>query len=303
VREIHNGADDNASGTALILELARRMARRPDPLPRRLVFIAFAGEERGLLGSRHYVENPLFPLEQTVAMFNFDMVGRLNPARELTVFGAPTIEGLDALAVALAKSQGITANIVADTSMQFNASDHASFYRKNIPVFFPFTGTHSDYHRPGDDTEKINFEGMARIANLSELLLLDLARRPERPDFKRLPGSPRILAGRSSQGQGGTGQGQGGGGGAYFGSQPAYGVEVKGVKLDGVTEGSPADKAGLKAGDIIVKFGGQPVEDLESYMDALSRRKPGDMVEVVVLREGKETTLKATLGTRASPTN
>jgi hypothetical protein len=289
-RSIHNGADDNASGTALVMELARRLARRPDPLPRRIVFMAFSGEERGLLGSRYYVEHPLYPLGQTVAMVNFDMVGRLNPENDLTIFGAATVKGLDALVGALAVSQGIKPKLIEGTQMEFNASDHASFYYKNVPVLFAFTGTHPDYHRPSDDIELINFEGMTRIANLGELVLLDLARRPERPAFVKLPSRP--MGGLAARG--------GRGSGAYLGTRPAYGEDVEGVKLDGVSEGSPAEKAGLKGGDIIVKFDGKVVANIEDYMEGLSRRKPGDTVEVVVKREGQETSLKVTLGSRPS---
>jgi hypothetical protein len=291
-RAIHNGADDNASGTAMILELARRLAHRADPLPRRVVFIAFSGEERGLLGSKHYVDNPLFPLDRTVAMVNFDMVGRLDGDNSLTIFGAGTVAGMDALVGALAASQGLKPKVIEGTQMEFNASDHASFYRKDIPVLFAFTGTHSDYHRPSDDTELVNFEGMTRIANLGELVLLDLARRPERPAFVKLPSRP--MGGLAARG--------GRGSGAYLGTRPAYGEEdIKGVKLDGVSEGSPAEKAGLKAGDIIVKFDGKAVGSIEDYMEHLGGRKPGDTVEVVIQREGKEESLKVTLGSRQAP--
>ncbi len=286
-KEIHNGADDNASGTAMVLELARRLAARHDPLPRRVVFMAFSAEERGLLGSKHYVDHPLFPLENTVFMLNFDMVGRLNDEDKLSIFGAGTSPGLDHLADALALSQGIDAKLIEGTQGVFFQSDHASFYRKDIPVLFAFTGTHDDYHRPSDDTERINFEGMTRIANFGELLLLDLARRPERPAFLKLQHSEEPSPGRLA------------GHGAYFGSRPSYGEsDVKGVKLDGVTEGGPADKAGLKGGDIIIRFAGAPVETIEDFMMGLSEHKPGDAVEVVVLRDGEEKTLKATLGSR-----
>jgi hypothetical protein len=278
-RDIHNGADDNASGTATVLELARRMARRTDPLPRRIVFIAFSGEERGLLGSKHYVENPLYPLDKTVAMLNFDMVGRMNDADELIVFGAPSIDGFVPIVEGLARSEGIKAKVITDTGMEFNASDHASFYRKNIPVFFAFTGTHPDYHRPSDDTDLINFGGMARIANLGELLLLDLARRPEKPTFVKLP-APAPRGGLARAGRGG---------GAYMGTRPAYGEEgIKGVKLEGVSENSPAEKAGIKGGDIIVKFDGKDVANIEDFMERLMPKKPGDEVEVVVKRGDKE---------------
>ncbi len=286
-RDVHNGADDNASGTALILELARRLGARPDPLPRRIVFIAFSGEERGLLGSKHYVENPLFPIDTTAAMLNFDMVGRLNDKNELTLFGAGSLAGLTELTEALGASQGLKIKPIAGASGEFAASDHYSFYQAGLPVFFAFTGSHADYHRPGDDTEKVNVEGMARIANLAELVALDLAQRAERPQFVKLA-EPRVGA-----------LTRGGGSGAYFGSRPAYGEEdVIGVKLDGVTEGSPADKAGLKKGDVIVKFAGRPVTSLETYMEAMGGKKPGDVVEVVVERDGQKETLKATLGTR-----
>lgn len=287
--DIHNGADDNASGTALMLELARRIARRADPLPRRVVFMAFSGEERGLLGSRHYVNNPLYPLDKTVTMLNFDMVGRLNPSDELIVFGTGTSPGFTELVKALADSQTLKPTIIEGTQMQFNASDHASFYYKDIPVLFSFTGTHAEYHRPADDTDLINFSGMARIADYAELLLLDIARRPIRPTFVKLKGtgaSPGpVSASRGS--------------GAYLGTRPAYGAEEKGVKLDGVAEGSPAEKAGLKGGDLIVKFDGKEIANIEDFMEGLSRHKPGDSIDIVVLREGKETPLKATLGTRS----
>jgi hypothetical protein len=291
-KDIHNGADDNASGTALMMELARRLARRTDPLPRRVVFMAFSGEERGLLGSRHYVEHPLYPLANTVTMLNFDMVGRLNPSSEITVFGAGTSPGFEELIKALAGSQGLKPTIVEGTAMQFNASDHASFYYKDVPVIFTFTGTHADYHRPSDDTPRINFEGMARIADYAELLLLDVARRPTRPAFVKLKGgSPGPLASASR------------GSGVYLGTRPAYGAEGKGVKLDGVSEGSPAEKAGIKGGDVIVKFDGKEVVTIEDFMEGLSRKKPGDVVEIVVLRDGKETPLKATLATRGGGAN
>lgn len=290
-RSIHNGADDNASGTAMVMELARRLARRPDPLPRRIVFMAFSGEERGLLGSKHYVEHPLFPLDQTVAMLNFDMVGRLNDENALTIFGAGTIDGMDALVTALAASQGLKPRLIEGTQMEFNASDHASFYYKNVPVLFAFTGTHADYHRPSDDTNLINFAGMNRIADFGELVLLDLARRPERPEFVKLSGRP--AGGVASRGARGPG--------AYLGTRPAYGEEdIQGVKLDGVSEGSPAEKGGLKAGDIIVAFDGRKVGNIEEYMECLGEHKPGDTVEVGIRREGREESLKVTLGTRPS---
>jgi len=286
-REIHNGADDNASGTAMVVEMARRLTRRSDPLPRRVVFIAFSGEERGLLGSKYYVDHPLIPLQSTVMMVNFDMVGRLNDKSELTVYGTGTTPGIDNLVDALGKSSGFTIKKVAEG---LGPSDQQSFYLKDIPVLFAFTGTHRDYHRPSDDTDRINFTGMTRIADFSELLLLDLVRRPQRPEFIR-------VARKGGHGGGDPGRVSIT---AYLGSIPDYDDSVKGVKLSGVREGSPAEKGGLKGGDIVVGFGGKPVATIYDYTESLGRYKPGDVVEVVVQRDGKETSLKVTLGARPS---
>lgn len=284
-KDIHNGADDNASGTAMVLEMARRLARRPDPLPRRVVFMALSGEERGLLGSRYYVEHPLYPLKSTVMMVNFDMVGRLNGENELTIYGTGTSPGLDALVEALGTSSGFVIKKIADG---YGPSDHQSFYLKGIPVLFAFTGTHRDYHRPSDDTERINFPGMARIADLAELLLLDVIRRPERPAFVQVERPDR----RRDPGRFGLS--------AYLGSIPSYDEDTKGVKLADVRKGSPAEKAGLRGGDLIVNFGGKPVATIYDYTESLGRYKPDDRVEVVVRRDGKEVTLPVTLGERPS---
>ena len=287
-RDIHNGADDNASGTAMVIELARRLARRPDPLPRRVVFMAFSGEERGLLGSRHYVEHPLFPLKTTVTMLNLDMVGRLNDKHELTMIGTGTFSGIDAIVEALGSSAGLKIKKISGLSDGFGGSDHQSFYGKDIPVLFAFTGVHRDYHRPTDDTERINFDGMARIANYLELILLDVAERPERPAFVRLTRPP---------GRGGDPARAGFS--VYLGTMPDYGDDAKqGMKLAGVREGSPAEKGGLKGGDVITGFGGKPVATIYDFMESMGRYKPGDKVEIVVKRDGQEKKLEVTLGAR-----
>ena len=312
VRAIHNGADDNASGTSTVMELARRLGRRTDPLPRRIVFMAFSAEELGLIGSNYYVNHPLFPLDKTVAMINFDMVGRLNKEKELTIFGNASSPGFDTLVDSLVSDQGMKPKNIIGTQGEFFQSDHASFYMKNMPVLFFFTGTHPDYHRPADDADRINYEGMARVADVGELLLLDLARRPDRPKFiklnakgpavakvseKKLEAAPeteaKAAASRSMSS-------------AYFGSRPAYGDnDGKGVKLDGVSEGGPAEKAGIKEGDTVVKFGGKDVKDLDTYMEAMGGKKPGDTVEVVVKRGDKEMSFQVKLTARpgAGPKN
>lgn len=280
-RDIHNGADDNASGTTMVMEMARRLASQADPLPRRVVFILFSAEERGLLGSQHYVDNPLFPLDKTIGMVNFDMVGRLNASNDVTVYGTGSSPTFDAIVDGLGKAAGFNIKKINDGT---GPSDHQSFYLKNMPVLFFFTGTHANYHRPSDDAETINFPGMARIANYTELVLLDLVRRPERPAFTKVAGrtgGPGRVALR-----------------AYLGSIPDYDDAGKGVKLSGVQAGSPAEKGGLKGGDVVVKMAGKAVGTIQDYMESLSTGKPGDTIEVVVKREGKDVTLKVTLGNR-----
>lgn len=289
-REIHNGADDNASGTAMVLELARRLGIRRDPPPRRIVFIAFSGEERGLLGSQYYVEHPLFPLDSTVMMLNSDMVGRLNSARELTMIGTGTSPGLDELVNVLGKSSGLKIKTVAGLVDGFGGSDHQSFYPRGIPVLFAFTGVHRDYHRPSDDSNLINYPGMARIADYLELLVLDLVRRPDRPAFTRLAERRGPRAADPARM----------GSGVYLGTMPDYAAtSEEGMKIQGVSPGSPAEKGGLKGGDVIIRLGGKKVGTIYDYMETLGAHKPGEEVDVVVRRDGKETTLRVKLGTRS----
>ncbi len=294
-RNIHNGADDNASGTAMVMELARRLGKRAEPLPRRVVFLAFSGEERGLLGSRHYVAHPLIPLDKTVMMINFDMVGRLNDKSELTVVGTGSTPGIEEIVDALGSAAGFKIKKVKGMTDGFGGSDHEPFYHKKVPILFPFTGLHGDYHRPSDDTERINFAGMERISDFAELLLLDLARRPVRPAFTKAAESPA-----NPHGSGGAGAADPGrvGMGAYLGTVPDYGADDKGVKLSDVRENSPAARGGIRGGDVIVGFAGKPISSIYDYTDSLGRSKPGDQVDVVVKRDGKEVTLKVTLGSR-----
>lgn len=288
-KDIHNGADDNASGTAMVMEMARRLARRADPLPRRVVFMAFSGEERGLLGSRYYVEHPLFPLSNTVMMINFDMVGRLNDKNELTMIGTGTTNGMDAIVEALGPSAGLKIKKVTGLSDGFGGSDHQSFYGKKVPVLFAFTGVHLDYHRPSDDPDRINFGGMARIADYLELIALDVIRRPKRPDYVVLaPPARRPL-------QGGRGTTT-----ASLGTMPDYGDESKqGMKIAGVRPGGPADKGGLRQGDVIVGLGGKPIATIYDFMECIGNHKPGDTVDLAFKRDGKEQRVKVTLEARA----
>ncbi len=299
---IHNGADDNASGTSMVMELARRLGHRLDPPPRRIVFVAFSGEERGLLGSAHYVSKPPFPLAETVLMLNFDMVGRLGDKDDLSVYGTNSATGLDSLVDVLGKDEGfrITKSGGLLSGDRFGmASDHASFMLRGVPYLFFFTGVHRDYHRPSDDTDTLNFPGMARVADLGELILLDATRRPRRLEATKLAQNPH-QGGHDPAAAAPDPNLSNSPRSAYFGSIPDYGADsgVAGVKLSGVADGGPAQKAGVQAGDVVVKFGGEPIETLEDYTDAIGRHKPGDQVEVVVKRDGKDLTLSVTLGSR-----
>jgi len=274
--QIHNGADDNASGTAAIIEIARLAVGSRTKFPRSLVFVAFAGEEVGLLGSRHYLNTPAFPIEQTVAMINLDMVGR--PNGRVLVGGldtAPDLKG-DLEAAQAGLSIKVSAGEGRATA---GSSDHTSFLLRRIPSLFLFSGLHADYHRPSDDWQKIDAEGAAEVANLAYALAERIAGRSDRIAF--VPPAPQtgsIASGSSS-----------GGYGPYFGSVPDFAEgDSSGVKFADVRDGSPAAKAGLRKDDVMIAFGDAPIRTLYDFTFALQEKKPGDKVEVVVLREGKE---------------
>jgi hypothetical protein len=275
VNAVHHGADDNASGTALLIEVARRLAAA-GPLPRTVLFVAFSGEERGLLGSGHYTANAPLPLADTVAMVNLDMVGRLN-ADKLIVQGADTGTGLDPLIDRLGAAGTFT---IAKESGGFGPSDHASFYARKIPVLHLFTGSHADYHRPTDTAEKINYEGMERIATLVTDLVRELASAPERPGYLEVAGKQMARGGDRP----------------YFGSIPEFGSAGKGYAISGVAKDSPAEKGGLKGGDLIVRLGESAIAGLDDFDSALRKHKGGDTVTVVVVRAGAELPLEVVLG-------
>jgi hypothetical protein len=272
------GADDNASGSAAVLELARLIAR--SPTRRSVIFAHFSGEEEGTLGSMYMVEHMPVPLDSVDAMLNFDMVGRLKD--RLIVFGLATATELPAIVADANTSAGLDLALQPDGD---GPSDHASFYLKNVPVLHFFTDTHEDYHKVGDTPDKINAAGEARVVNLAEHVLREIADRPGRLTFTRAPTSAR-----ASRSQGSN---------VYLGSIPDMaGSETPGLRLSGVSAGSPADVAGLKAGDVVVELGGKPVKDLYEYSDALYAHQPGDEVDIVVLRDGKRVTVRVKLGKR-----
>ena len=272
---VHHGADDNASGTALLVEVAR-ILRQEGPFPRTILFVAFSGEERGLLGSAHYAANAAVPLSDTVAMVNLDMVGRLD-GDKLVVHGTGTGTGLEALVDRLVSARGFEA---AKEPGGFGPSDHSSFYAKKIPVLHLFTGSHADYHRPTDTAEKINYDGMVRIARLVSDIVRDLATSPEKPAYIEV--ASKQFA-------------RGGGDRPYFGSIPDFGKPGKGYAITGATKDSPAAKGGLKGGDVIVRLGASAVTGLEDFDSALRKHKGGETVPVVVMRDGAEVTLQVTL--------
>ena len=279
---IRHGADDNASGTAAVLELARHFHARPARRP--IIFANFSGEELGDLGSAHFVDDPPVPLDSIDAMLNFDMVGRLRNEK-LIVYGVTTATEMRGILDAANSAQPPLA--VTATGDGFGPSDHASFYGKKIPVLQFFTDLHEDYHRATDVASKINVPGEARVIEYAERVARAIADRDARLTYVRSTQPPPRMSGSP-------------GAGTYFGSIPDMGSAVVGVKLAGVTAGSPADKAGVQAGDIIIEFGGKPVKDIYGYTDAIGAHKPGDVVQVIVMRAGSRLALTATLGKRGS---
>jgi hypothetical protein len=277
---IRNGADDNASGTAAVLELARLL--RSNPPRRSVLFVNFSAEELGLIGSQHFVSNAPVPLDSVVAMLNFDMVGRMR-GDSLIVYGLATAREMPAVLDSANASVGLTVRGLGDG---FGPSDHSSFYAKDIPVLHFFTNLHEDYHRASDDVVKINFAGAALVTALGERIVRVLDRRDTRLTFARGT-APAPVAGART------------GSNVYLGSIPDMSAgDIKGLRLTGVRAGSPADSAGLRVGDVVVEFAGQPVTDLNTYSSALYARKPGDEVDVVVIRNGERLTLRVRLGKR-----
>ncbi|MEM6331437.1 MAG: M28 family peptidase, partial [Planctomycetota bacterium] len=264
--EVHNGADDNASGTTALIEAARLLAER-GPFNRTVVFVAFTGEERGLLGSAEYVRNPPYPLEKTVAMLNFDMVGRLAEDR-LIVNGTGTAESFDAMIDRLNETHQFR---LTKSPGGFGPSDHASFYGKKIPVLHFFTDLHDEYHRPDDDYELLNAAGIGRIAALAVDAAEQIANASERVRY--VDTSQGRVAGR------GRGARR-----PFFGSVPDANQPGGGYVISAVTPDGPAEAAGVQAGDKVVRLNGQEIGSLEDFASGLAKFAAGDRVKVVVAR-------------------
>jgi len=279
--QIHNGADDNASGVSGLIETARLMASGEGPR-RSVLFVAFTAEETGLQGSKHYLESPAVPLEQTVAVLNMDMIGRMEQSsRRVQVFGTECGSTFTEILAAAAREADVELGAIPDPG---GNSDHAPFVRHEIPALHFFTGHHGDYHKPSDDSEKINAAGGAAVIRLVHRAAEALATRPDRPTFKQVKlaktdrpeGTPTYKV--------------------VMGLAPGYVDDGRpGMNVDAVNPEGPADLAGMKAGDRIVRIGGQPVANIYDYMAATRNNRPGDAVEVVVLREGAEHTLHVTM--------
>ncbi len=286
--EIHNGADDNASGVSAMLGMAHAYAQRRNGTDRRsIIFIAFTAEEWGLIGSRHFVENPPVPLAQISAMLNMDMVGRVRNDI-LFVSGTGTAAGLDAI---VSEADAASPLNVKVNPSGFGPSDHASFVMKKIPALFFFSGTHPDYHRPSDDADKINYDAIGHVVSLGRDIVDDLATAPRMTYLATTRGAdPHGMA---------TGGGPAGAG-VTLGVVPDYTSmeSTTGVRITGTSPGSPAEAAGLQDGDVLTRFGDKKIDDLHDLTAALRAAKAGETVKLKVKRDGKDMDVDATLAQR-----
>ena len=275
--EVHNGADDNASGTAGLLELAGALASRKDQRRRSVLFLAFSGEEQGLLGSRHYVNHPVVPLQKTVAMINMDMIGRMQGQR-LIIGGTGSSPGWRDLLTQLNKDADLE---IKFREGGFGPSDHSSFYGRDIPVLFFFTGVHGDYHKPSDDYDKIEPALTARVVEFIFQTARSICGMDQRPAFQQTAGAPPETGRTGFR--------------VTLGIIPDYGEEVEGVRLTGVREGSPAAKCGLRSGDLMVGWSGKKITNIYDLTYLLQEHRPGDRVKISVVRDGEELGFTATL--------
>ena len=264
IKAIHNGADDNASGVSILLNLAAKLKKKNTKS--NYLFIAFSGEEMGLLGSNYFVKNPTLDINKVSYMINMDMVGRLKQDSSLAVYGT----GTSPIFKQILKSHNDNFKLVQQES-GVGPSDHTSFYLADIPVLHFFTGQHEDYHKPGDDSDKLNYDGMNLISNYIFNIISDLdnnGKLPFRKTKNESESVPRFKVG--------------------LGVIPDYMFDGKGMRIDGVSEDKPAQKAGLQKGDIVIQLGDSVVTNLMSYMRALSIFEKGNKTKVIVKRGKKE---------------
>jgi hypothetical protein len=273
---IHHGADDNASGVAMMLELAEKFAKTKGSHKRSIICLSFSGEEEGLLGSKHFVDDPGINISKVNAMINMDMVGRLNETNNLQIGGVGTAAGLKELVYANSDTSVIKLSLSEEG---YGPSDHSSFYGKNIPVLFYFTGAHMDYHTPTDTWEKINFKGMVEISGLIFNVARELASENSRLQFKEA--GPKTDVNRYPRRKGVT-----------LGIMPDFaGVIKNGLRADFVTPGKPAALGGMQKGDIITFINGKQVNNIQDYMFRMGQLKHGQTISVEVLRNDKKVVL------------
>jgi hypothetical protein len=274
-QKIHNGADDNASGVAGVLELARYFSTNKKREKNNFLFITFSGEELGLLGSKYFADNSPVDLNSVNFMINMDMIGRLDPqTKTVVVHGTGTSPVWQPL---LTKLESAELKIKMDSS-GVGPSDHTSFYLKNLPVLHFFTGAHSDYHKPTDDWDKINVEGEANVLRLIADIIENLDSQPKLTFLKT---KSNVQTSRSSFK-------------VTLGIMPSYAASEEGLKVDGVTDGRPGQKAGIQSGDVIIKMGEYPIKNIQHYMDALGKFEKGQVVPVKVKRNEQEIELSVT---------
>ena len=270
--KIHNGADDNASGVAGVIELARYFSILKNKY--NYIFICFSGEELGLIGSKKFVDNNDFEPAKINAMINMDMIGRLNDStKKLMVYGVGTSPSF----VNIVEKSNTYFKLVLDSS-GVGPSDHTSFYLKDIPVLHFFTGQHTDYHKPSDDFEKVNFSGEQKVLEYIVEIMNKIEKEPKL-EFKKTRDSNNDNAPKFK---------------VTLGIMPDYSFEGKGVKVDGVSDNKPAFNAGVQKGDVIIKLGTLDITDMRTYMQGLADSKKGDTKELVVKRKGKNELLKVT---------
>lgn len=273
---VHHGADDNASGVAMMLELAEKFSKTKNSNKRSIICIGFTGEEMGLLGAKHFTENPGIDLSSVNAMINLDMVGRLRKTNVLQISGTGTAEGFKDIIYSVSDTSVIK---LALSEEGYGPSDHSAFYGKNIPVLFYTTGAHLDYHTPNDIADSLNYEGMVNISSLVYEMAARLATDPEKLKFAEA--GPMTDQGRPVRRKGVT-----------LGIMPDFAGNIKnGLRADFVTPGKPAATGGMKKGDIITAINGLPVNNIQDYMFRMGQLKSGETISVEVLREGKKEVL------------
>lgn len=278
--KLHPGADDNASGVSALIELAGRIAR--NPMKRSVIFVSFNGEELGLLGSQNFLKMCPVPKGNIVAMLNMDMVGRLKD-NKINVFGVGTSDAFASIVDAAALKDSVNLIKVAEG---YSPSDHSNFYYEKIPVLFLFTGVHLDYHTPMDDAEHINFVGIEKVSNVMEFLIRSISDMPARPDYKAVEGDTRGADNPTYDKAPAS---------AWFGVVPNFEPNPEGFAIQGTSPGSPAEKSGFKSGDIIKTINNAPIKNIKDLSVAIKAQKPGDVIKVVFLRDGKEKTADVTL--------